>query len=236
VYSLGLVLVEMLTGRLPTGPEDASTVLGEHTRDSSHEPQPLRHAIPPAARRIVLRALARDPAARYRSAGAFASALHQYLLLEAGSTMPFLPSRDGEDDIFASVFKQVGSGALAGPTSPHPTPSGSHSIPRGVRASHPHRLTLMGLVFIVVLAAAIAGGWLAYRAVSNVLKQWGLPPGAGAALIVRHTQSTHLASSAQVHVPIAPQSYPYVRVLDTSKNAGSRVQPGTNSIRISISL
>jgi eukaryotic-like serine/threonine-protein kinase len=75
VYSLGVVLYEMLAGEAPfIGPSAQAIV----ARRLTEAPRPLRSAremIPPAVDQAVMKALARAPADRHRSAAAFSGAL-----------------------------------------------------------------------------------------------------------------------------------------------------------------
>lgn len=77
VYALGMVLYELLSGVLPFAggtPYDiaVNVITAPLPPASTHNP-----SIPPALDRVVLRALARDPADRYPSAAAFATALRR---------------------------------------------------------------------------------------------------------------------------------------------------------------
>ena len=69
VYGLGCLLFFALTGRPPFAGETLEAKLWAHL----HEPPPaasrLRPELPPALDRVVVRALAKDPAERFRSAG-----------------------------------------------------------------------------------------------------------------------------------------------------------------------
>jgi tetratricopeptide (TPR) repeat protein len=75
VYSLGVVLYEMLAGEAPfIGPSAQAIV----ARRLTEAPRPLRSAretVPPAVDHAVMKALARAPADRHRSAAAFSGAL-----------------------------------------------------------------------------------------------------------------------------------------------------------------
>ncbi|HEX7981602.1 MAG TPA: protein kinase [Gemmatimonadaceae bacterium] len=77
VYALGAVLYEMLGGGPPfTGPTAQAVI----ARLMTEEPQALtlhRHTVPPHVERAVRTALAKLPADRFTSAGAFAAALAQ---------------------------------------------------------------------------------------------------------------------------------------------------------------
>jgi serine/threonine-protein kinase len=78
VYSLGIVLYEMVTGRLPFEAAD-STLLGEqHIAATPPPPRSLNPVIPPALERILLKVLAKEPSARYRTADQFGRVLESF--------------------------------------------------------------------------------------------------------------------------------------------------------------
>jgi serine/threonine protein kinase len=67
LYSFGVVLYELLTGRVPFDADTPMAVLEKHI----HEPPPPRRfnaELTPALEAVVLRALNKDPAARYETA------------------------------------------------------------------------------------------------------------------------------------------------------------------------
>jgi serine/threonine-protein kinase len=77
LYSLGAVLYHMLTGRPPFAERDAKAVMNQHLREP---PPPFREVVPDAAipaelEALVMRALAKEPAQRTRSAEVFLQAL-----------------------------------------------------------------------------------------------------------------------------------------------------------------
>src|SRR5919199_6735974 len=75
VYSLGCVLYEMLAGSPPfTGPT-AQAVIARHTLDEVPSMTVVRGTVPEDVEDAVLRALAKVPADRYKTAGEFADAL-----------------------------------------------------------------------------------------------------------------------------------------------------------------
>ena len=75
IYSIGVILYELLTGRLPFGGDSAVTIALKHISDT---PPPMSAdglQIEPNLDGVVMGALAKDPEARWQSAEDFASAL-----------------------------------------------------------------------------------------------------------------------------------------------------------------
>src|SRR5205807_7021150 len=76
VYSLGIVLYHMLTGRVPfTGTSPVAIAI----RHAMVEPPPMRQFnphIPPTIEAVVMKAIAKAPEERFSSAGELARALH----------------------------------------------------------------------------------------------------------------------------------------------------------------
>jgi serine/threonine protein kinase len=79
VYSLGVILYEMLTGRVPYEAETPMAVVVKHITGPLPPPRSLNPAISPAVEGVILKALARDPADRFPRAGALVEALEAAL-------------------------------------------------------------------------------------------------------------------------------------------------------------
>ena len=75
LYSAGVVLYELLTGRVPFDGEAPVSIALKHVSERPVPPSQLRPGIPPALEAVVLRALEKDPARRFQSAEEFIAAL-----------------------------------------------------------------------------------------------------------------------------------------------------------------
>jgi eukaryotic-like serine/threonine-protein kinase len=68
VYSLGVVLYEMLTGRQPFTADSAVALAYKHVSEDPTRPLQINPEIPPALEAVVMRAMAKNPANRYQDA------------------------------------------------------------------------------------------------------------------------------------------------------------------------
>jgi serine/threonine-protein kinase len=75
IYSLGVVLYEMLTGRVPFAASAPSAIIVAHVNEAPAPPRTLRPDLPPAVERVVLDALAKRPEERPQTAAELARRL-----------------------------------------------------------------------------------------------------------------------------------------------------------------
>src|SRR3954469_11031156 len=78
VYSLGVVLYEMLTGKPPFAGENPVAVAYKHVQEVPAPPREANPAIPVSLEAITLKALAKNPANRYQSADELAADLRRF--------------------------------------------------------------------------------------------------------------------------------------------------------------
>lgn len=77
VYSLGIVLYEMLAGKVPFSADNPIATVYKHTRENPVTIHKLRIDITPAVRDIVHKAIAKKPQDRFQTAGEMAAAIAQ---------------------------------------------------------------------------------------------------------------------------------------------------------------
>jgi len=110
LYSVGIILYELLTGRLPFDGESAVAIAVQHLNDPPTPISSLRPDVAPELEAAVMRALAKDPAARWADADEFIRALEG---ARAGlATQPL-----GQD---TAAFAPVPAPVVAGNGAPPP--------------------------------------------------------------------------------------------------------------------
>lgn len=144
-YSLGIVLYEMLTGRVPFDADKPVAVAMKQINELPEPPRALRPEIPDSLNRIVLRALQKRPSARYRTSEEFTQALLQarHELTGEGSTQVMAAAPAGATRQMPTM-----------PTVPVRRPPPPPPDPKRRGAKLPW---IVGL--IVVLAVGIGAAW-----------------------------------------------------------------------------
>jgi beta-lactam-binding protein with PASTA domain len=77
LYSIGVMLYETLTGRVPFEGESAVAVAMKQVSQMPQRPSSIQPRVSPALDAVVMRALEKDPGQRFQSADAFIAALDQ---------------------------------------------------------------------------------------------------------------------------------------------------------------
>ncbi len=75
LYSTGVVLYEMATGRLPFDGESAVAIAMKQVGEQPPAPRAVNPAVPPALEAVILKSLEKDPARRFATADDFIAAL-----------------------------------------------------------------------------------------------------------------------------------------------------------------
>src|SRR5205814_1911112 len=95
LYSLGVVLYEMLTSRVPFDADTPFAVVIKHMHDPLPPPRSINPAIPLPLENVVLKALAKDPAARYQTVDELVHAVQAAIAETKGyataATLPITP-------------------------------------------------------------------------------------------------------------------------------------------------
>jgi serine/threonine protein kinase len=95
VYSLGVVLYEMLTGRVPFTSKTPVGIVMKHISEPLPPPRSINPDIPEVVEQVLLKAMAKDPRDRYSRAGELSHALTEAFevaaVAEAPTAISFIP-------------------------------------------------------------------------------------------------------------------------------------------------
>lgn len=106
IYSLGVVMYEMLTGKLPYTGSDAESIARQHVEAALVPPREINPDIPEELESIVLKAMNADITQRYQSAGELLADLDEYRLSFSG-TVPDIEAKAEEDEEIIEIPEDV---------------------------------------------------------------------------------------------------------------------------------
>ncbi|HKP18192.1 MAG TPA: Stk1 family PASTA domain-containing Ser/Thr kinase [Gaiellaceae bacterium] len=176
IYSVGIVLYEMLTGTVPFTGDTPLEIAMKHLSAVPKPPSTLREEVPHELDSVVLRALAKDPADRYQSAEEMDADLAQvargkavapeteeaatHVLSGAGATLSTAPTQVVRRGPVTVV-------PPAPPAPPYGRPSGYYEYDEPIR----RRSVWPWLLALVLIAAAVVAGWYVYTKIQDQLAQ-----------------------------------------------------------------
>lgn len=116
VYSLGIILYEMLTGVPPFHAQDPAELAMKHLQETPPLMTSLNPRIPPGLEWLVSKVLSKEPANRYRNADQFGIAIEEYARKGQELTRPQLATQPSEQQ--TTETKQTNTTKPASQTPP----------------------------------------------------------------------------------------------------------------------
>ncbi|HUI40445.1 MAG TPA: protein kinase [Terriglobia bacterium] len=123
LYSVGVSLYELVTGRRPFQADSNYSLMAAHLQEAPKPPIELQPDLPAALNQIILMAMAKDPGQRFQSAEAFDNALRSIAASLPKRTAGVAPAAAAGPVGATSVFQEHAPGAAAaGPPAPAAAP------------------------------------------------------------------------------------------------------------------
>src|SRR5262245_22626432 len=235
LYSVGIVLYEMLTGKVPFTGDSAIEIAMKHLNDAPKPPSKIRPEIPEDLDQVVLRALAKNPEDRYQTAEEFSEDLHR---VEAG--LPLAPeTADAATALLAgAAIGLAGDGStevLAGTavTQPQSTPPQAprRPPPYGGYYEEPppkRRRWLPWVIVALLLAAAGVAGWYVFSEIQDQLAA-NEPVAVPNVVGLKEEAAVNLIKQAGFEPEVERAANPDVekgRVMSQNPDPGTRIQKG----------
>jgi serine/threonine-protein kinase len=239
LYSVGIVLYEMLTGKVPFTGDSPIEIAMKHLNDPPRPPSRIRPEIPAELDAVVLRVLAKEPEDRYQSAEEFSEDLTR---VEAG--LPVSP------ETTEAATAILSGGAITGATEvlqaddstrvtrvqPYTARRPPPVYPPAYEEPPPKRRRIgPWLLVLLLLAAAALAGWYVFTQIEEQLGSAtaavplveGMREGPAVSTIEEAGFEANVIRASDDEVPAG-------RVADQDPEAGTRIAEGdTVTLRVS---
>jgi len=210
LYSLGVVLYEMVTGTLPFQGESPITVALKHLRERVQPPSQLNPEVPAEMDEIILRAMEKEPDDRFDSAVQMRDALADFLQLHLA----------GRSHIQSGDFPTMDVRATrARRTKAKPKRDPEAAAGRARRRT----IVIVSAVLVVLLGGLGAGGWAIWKFLD--VPEVQVPPIVG----MHITQAEELLRAANLQRTIVSERHSDLEInyiLEARPEPGSMVKQG----------
>jgi eukaryotic-like serine/threonine-protein kinase len=172
LYSLGIVLYQMLTGRLPFSGESPISVALKHLQEDVEDPRSVNAMIPQSVENIILKAMRKKPEERYSTAGEMLRDLETCLSPERRDEPKWTYASDADDEDATRVMpairmeQQRGAGVLEERDSADAHRRGMKQESAEEKTGNPW---IKPIVWFVVMLILLGGAWFGIKALQNAL-------------------------------------------------------------------
>src|SRR5262249_40913707 len=162
LFSLGVILYEMLTGEKPFVGQNVTTIIYKIVNETPITPRDLDVTVHPGLSAIVTKALAKAPDDRYQSGAELVRDLENYKLAgtsRSGSTGAFTPAPAQPEKTLVLPVRVVGGAMKAAAAAAPALAKGPVAVrrPTTVVFIKRHRMLLAAIAAILILGSAMGG-------------------------------------------------------------------------------
>lgn len=233
LYSTGCVLFELLTGQPPFKGDSAVAVAFQHVSQEPPSPISIAPDIPEGVNQVTLKAMTKDPNARYQSASEMRADL-----VAAGQGLPISAESNTQSTMALTGLPAAVAGgaatetmALTGSDQLFPGPSRSELNDDEAEQGQKSKRTRNVIIAFVALAVIFVGVAVYLVNRSGGVEQIAIPDNlVGMSQAEARTAIEEAGLTFELGDPVASDEIEEGLVAETSPNGGTSVDPGSTVI------
>ena len=167
LYSLGVVLYEMVTGRLPFEGETPISVALKHIQDEPLRPRDINPEIPKSLEDIILKCMSKDVMKRYSNAAQIISDLKQSLVMPNGDFVKKHFDMDQNTKVIdvSKINDEIGKSIKIESKNTESTRDGSY---KKDKKNNNNKIVVLAVITGLLLAIVVFGGYYLIDNLFNV--------------------------------------------------------------------
>jgi len=167
LYSLGVVLYEMVTGRLPFDGETPISVALKHIQDEPQRPRAINPEIPKSLEDIILKCMSKDVMKRYSSAAQIISDLKQSLVMPNGDFVKRHFDMDQNTKVIdvSKINDEIDKSVKTEGKNFKKTRDEKH---KNNKKNNNHKIVILAVIIGLLLAIVVFGGYYLIDNLFNV--------------------------------------------------------------------
>ena len=225
IYSLGVVLYEAATGQLPFDGPDAVSVATKQVNEYPALPSEINPDVSPALESIIMRALEKDPTARFATAGDMKKSLNDYL---AGrNSISFTDQQTAYMPGYASGVVPADSTMVMDTSSNpvNPVPVTAYKSTEDDVGNEKKGRTAK--IIIALLAILIAAGLIAWGVLANKSTAVAVPDVSGKSVEAATQELEAAGFTVGDQTKVYSETVDEGFVVGTDPGANTKAEPGT---------
>jgi serine/threonine-protein kinase len=168
VYSIGVVMFELLSGRLPFEAETHTGVAIKHIRQEAPLITDFNPLVPPQLARVISKIMSKEPAGRYRTAGQLGRILTSYQqssMAQTGPTTPVtIPISEQKTEVYTQAERTAAPRPQSAATEARPPQQKTTLRPESANIGIDTWAVGLGITALVALLGLIPLWYFVYRA------------------------------------------------------------------------
>ena len=230
LYSLGIVMYEMLTGRVPFDADTPVSVALKHMQEKPIDPIKLNPSIPFAVNQIIMKAMQKEANLRYQSASDMLKDLEKSLKNPEGN---FVEERNLESG-FTQRIPTINSERLQKDNNNRNNAEKIAARNKRIKANKKKKIAVISISFIFLIVLSILGGYLLISSMFSAPKNVTVPDITGLTISEAESKLKELKITYEISEEKYSSSVEAGKIISQNPPKGYRILEN-NSVKIVVS-
>ena len=230
LYSLGIVMYEMLTGRVPFDADTPVSVALKHMQEKPVDPMKLNPAIPFAVNQVIMKAMQKEANLRYESASDMLKDLEKSLKNPEGN---FVEDKNIESG-YTQRIPTINSEKLQKNNNNRNNAERIAERNKKIKANKKKKIAILSISFIVLIILSVVGGYLLVSSMFGAPKNVTVPDVTGLTIAEAESKLKELKITYEISEEKYSSSVEVGKIISQNPPKGYRILEN-NAVKLVVS-